>query len=86
MQNGLKAERLLADSGNLIRNLQHLVDVVLCQVCYDAPGIDCAFTRHPILEPSFLYGGYPCKELRHKFLVIASLRNLDQFIHDLRPP
>ena len=34
-----------------------------------APGIECAFTRHPILEPSFLYGGYPCKELRHKFLM-----------------
>ncbi len=34
-----------------------------------APGIDCAFTRHPILEPSFLYGGYPCKDLRHKFLL-----------------
>ena len=34
-----------------------------------APGIDCAFTRRPILEPSFLYGGYPCKELRHKFLM-----------------
>jgi len=34
-----------------------------------APGIDCAFTRHPVLEPSFLYGGYPCKELRHKFLM-----------------
>lgn len=34
-----------------------------------APGIDCAFTRHPILEPSFLYGGYPPKDLRHKFLM-----------------
>lgn len=34
-----------------------------------APGIDCDFTRHPVLEPSFLYGGYPCKELRHKFLM-----------------
>ena len=34
-----------------------------------APGVDCAFTRHPILEPSFLYGGYPCKDLRHKFLL-----------------
>ncbi len=34
-----------------------------------APGIERAFTRRPILEPSFLYGGYPCKELRHKFLV-----------------
>lgn len=34
-----------------------------------APGIECDFTRHPVLEPSFLYGGYPCKELRHKFLL-----------------
>ena len=34
-----------------------------------APGIDCAFTRYPVLEPSFLYGGYPCKDLRHKFLM-----------------
>ena len=34
-----------------------------------APGIDCAFTRAPILEPSFLYGGYPCRDLRHKFLM-----------------
>ena len=34
-----------------------------------APGIECDFTRHPLLEPSFLYGGYPPKELRHKFLM-----------------
>lgn len=34
-----------------------------------APGIDCDFTRHPLLEPSFLYGGYPPKDLRHKFLM-----------------
>ena len=34
-----------------------------------AKGIDCAFTRYPILESSFLYGGYPCKDLRHKFLL-----------------
>ena len=34
-----------------------------------APGIDCAFTRHPVLEPAFLYGGFPFKELRHKFLM-----------------
>lgn len=38
-----------------------------CQIY--APGIDCAFTRRPLLEPSFLYGGFPCKELRHKFLM-----------------
>ena len=34
-----------------------------------APGIERAFTRYPILEPAFLYGGFPFKELRHKFLV-----------------
>ncbi|MBR5381183.1 MAG: MBL fold metallo-hydrolase [Oscillospiraceae bacterium] len=38
-----------------------------CKVC--APGIDCAFTRHPVLEPAFLYGGFPFRELRHKFLM-----------------
>lgn len=34
-----------------------------------APGIEAAFTRDPILEPSFLYGGCPPKALRHKFLL-----------------
>ena len=34
-----------------------------------APRIECAFTCYPILEPSFLYGGFPFKELRHKFLM-----------------
>ena len=37
-----------------------------------SPGIDCAFTRHTVLEPSFLYGGYPCKDLRHKLTVLPS--------------
>lgn len=34
-----------------------------------AKGIECDFTRHTVLEPSFLYGGFPCKDLRHKFLL-----------------
>ncbi len=34
-----------------------------------APGIECDFTRHPLLEPSFLYGGFPFGDLRHKFLM-----------------
>ncbi len=34
-----------------------------------APGMEQAFTKYPVLEPSFLYGGYPCKDLRHKFLM-----------------
>ncbi len=32
-------------------------------------GIEAAFTKYPVLEPSFLYGGYPGKALRHKFLM-----------------
>ncbi|RKI77449.1 MBL fold metallo-hydrolase [bacterium 0.1xD8-71] len=32
-------------------------------------GIEAAFTKYPVLEPSFLYGGFPCKDLRHKFLM-----------------
>lgn len=36
-----------------------------------APGAECGFTRHPILEPSYLYGGNPPKDLRHKFLLAA---------------
>lgn len=31
--------------------------------------IENAFTRAPLLEPSFLFGGYPPRELRGKFLM-----------------
>lgn len=34
-----------------------------------APEIECDFIKHPILEPSYLYGGNPPKDLRHKFLM-----------------
>ena len=34
-----------------------------------APGIERDFTCHPVLEPTFLYGGCPPSELRHKFLM-----------------
>ena len=46
---------------------QYLQNQTGCKVY--APGIECDFTRHPLLEPAFLYGGYPPKELRHKFLM-----------------
>ena len=46
---------------------QYLQKQTGCKVY--APGIECAFTRSPILEPAFLYGGYPFRELRHKFLM-----------------
>lgn len=38
-----------------------------CQIF--AWGAECDFTRHPVLEPSFLWGGYPCGDMRHKFLL-----------------
>ena len=34
-----------------------------------APGVDCAIARHPMLSPSFVYGGYPFADLRHKLLL-----------------
>ncbi len=34
-----------------------------------APGIERDFTCHPVLEPSLLYGGFPGRDLRHKFLM-----------------
>ena len=34
-----------------------------------ASGIERDFTVHPILEPSFLYGGFPPQSLQHKFLM-----------------
>ena len=50
-----------------------------------APGIDCAITRSPILEPAFLYGGYPCKDLRHKFL-LAQESDAEPLTRDVLPP
>lgn len=31
--------------------------------------IEKSFTQYPVLEPSFLYGGYPFKGIRNKFLL-----------------
>ena len=50
---------------------QYLQNQTGCKIY--APGIECDFTRHPVLEPSFLYGGYPPKELQHKFLMAKAL-------------
>ena len=49
-----------------------------------APDVECAFTRHTVLEPSFLYGGYPMKELRHKFLM-AQESNAEYLTPEVMP-
>lgn len=45
-----------------------------------ANNIENSFTEYPILESSFLYGGYPFKDIRNKFLlakesVVTSIQN-----------
>ena len=40
-------------------------------------GLEAAFTNYPVLEPSFLYGGYPFKEFRDKFLLAQPSNAVD---------
>ena len=61
---------------------QYLQNQTGCKVY--APGIDCAFTRYPVLEPSFLYGGFPIKDLRHKFLM-AQPSDAQELTQDVMP-
>ena len=44
-----------------------------------ALGIEKSFSENPILETSFLYGGYPFKDLRNKFLLAkeSNVKNID---------
>ena len=47
--------------------------------------IENVFAKYPILESSFLYGGYPCSKLRNKFLLAASCEptnSVDNFLPD----
>lgn len=63
---------------NTHSNADHIGGNHLLQQRTDCPvfsrGAEAAFTQYPILEPSFLYGGYPCKELRNKFLMAQDSR------------
>jgi len=49
-----------------------------------ANGSERAFCEFPILEPSFLFGGFPSKHLRHKFLLAEPSNVMD--IKDFAPP
>ncbi len=48
------------------------------------PGIDRAFTQYPVLEPAFLYGGFPPKALRHK-LLMAQQSDAEELTADCLP-
>ena len=63
----LKAIYLTHSNADHIGGNKYLQAQTGCQTY--APGIECEFTRHPILEPAFLYGGFPPSDLRHKLLM-----------------
>lgn len=68
-KNGWKLLAILVTHSNAdhIGGCQYLQKQTGCRVF--APGIEAAFTRSPVLEPAFFYGGFPPKALRHKFLM-----------------
>lgn len=68
-QHGWQLQMILNTHSNAdhIGGNQYLQKQTGCHIY--APGIECALTRHPLLEPSYLYGGFPPKDLRHKFLL-----------------
>lgn len=89
---GRKVQGILAEQGwtlkfilNTHSNADHVGGNAVLQQRLNAPaytsGIEACFTRYPILEPSFLYGGYPVKELRNKFLMAqaSAANDLDGF-------
>jgi len=91
---GKKAQKILnANNWNLIgiinthSNADHiggnniLQQRTGCRIISTA--LENMFTKYPILESSFLYGGYPCKELRNKFLMAASSEPTDNVENSL---
>ena len=68
-QNGWRIKGIINTHSNAdhIGGNQYIQKQTGCPIF--ASGIEGVFTRHPILEPSFLFGGYPFKELRSKFLL-----------------
>ncbi len=77
---GRKVQKILEAQGwkltailNTHSNADHIGGNTLLQnrtgcAVYSTP-MECAVIEHPILEPSFLYGGYPFQKLRSKFLM-----------------
>ncbi|MEW9122461.1 MAG: MBL fold metallo-hydrolase [Thermotaleaceae bacterium] len=77
---GKKVQKIINENGwnlkmiiNTHSHADHIGGNALLQQRLGCPaysvGVDTAFIANPVLEPSFLYGGYPCKELKNKFLM-----------------
>lgn len=68
-RNGWKLQAILCTHSHAdhIGGCKYLQTQTGCKVY--ASGIECCFTRHTLLEPSYIYGGFPPKALRHKFLM-----------------
>lgn len=77
---GKKVFKILAAQGWTLRailnthsNADHIGGNRILQERTGCPiyvsGMECGFVNHPLLEPSFLYGGYPLNALRNKFLM-----------------
>jgi len=84
---GKKALKILAGNGWTLKAIynthshadhiggnRYLQEQTGCAVY--CPAMECGFVNHTVLEPSFLYGGYPCGDLRHKFLLAKESRAL----------
>lgn len=76
-ENGWKLKGIVNTHSNAdhIGGNRYLQQQTGCKIF--ANEIETAFTKHPILEPSFLYGGYPCKDLKHKFLLAQESEVVD---------
>lgn len=79
-ENGWKVKTIINTHSNAdhIGGNKVIQDRTNCNVL--AHNIEKSFTEFPILEPSFLYGGYPFKDIRNKFLfakesIVDSLEN-----------
>ena len=82
--NGWKLDAIYNTHSNAdhIGGNRYLHDQTGCAIY--APGIECAMTRHPILEPAYLYGGFPPKALKNKFLM-AQDSPADYLTQDVLP-
>ncbi len=65
----LKVKGIIATHSNSDHIGGNKVITERCKAFVLTHGIEISFTKYPLLEPSFLYGSYPFKDLQNKFLM-----------------